>query len=157
MVLTKHTRVLTLNDMERLERTLFRLEQGRPGSRYAFYIYLVGTSYTLCHGRAKCTEKYCNLCCTFGAKKRSSHQFAHRYAVCAWGQEGFSDLNAFISLRLCFQRGCLQMYAGGLCQNTVYLCHLPKCHGEKVAIYSPVTGTVLSVVSAVVSAWGCGH
>ncbi|XP_041924454.1 glycogen debranching enzyme isoform X2 [Alosa sapidissima] len=28
MVLTKHTRVLTLNDMERLERTLFRLEQG---------------------------------------------------------------------------------------------------------------------------------
>lgn len=28
MVLTKHTRVMSLNDMERLERTLFRLEQG---------------------------------------------------------------------------------------------------------------------------------
>lgn len=66
MVLTKHTRVLTLNDMERLERTLFRLEQGRP--RYAFYIYLVGTSYTLGQVCAKCMEKYYNLCCTLGAK-----------------------------------------------------------------------------------------
>ena len=38
MVLTKHTRVLPLNDMERLERTLFRLEQGRP--QYTCYNYL---------------------------------------------------------------------------------------------------------------------
>lgn len=84
MVLTKHTRVLTLNDMERLERTLFRLEQGRPGSRYAFYIYLVGTSYTLCHGRAKCTEKYCNLCCTFGAKNYPATSL-HTATLCAHG------------------------------------------------------------------------
>uniref|UniRef100_A0A8C1BHZ7 Uncharacterized protein n=1 Tax=Cyprinus carpio carpio TaxID=630221 RepID=A0A8C1BHZ7_CYPCA len=45
----KQTRVLLLNDIERLERTLFRLEQGRYYCYSSFLIISCECTGVLCH------------------------------------------------------------------------------------------------------------